>query len=167
MESNKDKKITASEVAGSLRKAARLYEVFKHAHEAADLLAQAESTERKLKSSVLVLQKEHDSLDAECDDIVSKTKKKKVKLKEVEDKLSKAEHEFSDAKRVLIAKAEAKARAIVEKAERDLKDTMLEIVAANRTKKVLVEDIAYANKTLVEVVDHIEKVKAKALKALG
>lgn len=77
---NKTKKenISYSSMAGELRKGARLYEVFKHASEAANILASYEREEESAKKIRDNLTKELSSLNDECDKAYNRQKDAEV-----------------------------------------------------------------------------------------
>lgn len=161
------KKITASEVAGELRKAAKMYEVFKHASDAANVLAGYEASEKKLKKDIGKLQSEYDDLDKACDVVSSDTDAKKFELSNLEKKVKDADDEYKRLLSESKSKAQIEASRIVSSAQAELSGLDEAIRAAKKVEKAINLQIENADKQYKSVCSRIEKVKSDALEALA
>ena len=164
---NDKKKVSASSVANDLHKMAKLYEVFKNASDAANLLASIESTEKKLKSNVESLKKEQITLDAECESLNSYCAVAEDKLKELNVKAQVVESEYNHLVRTITQKADAEAAKIIEGAERVLVEINDRVEDALDFEKSVKDAIQTAEQELSDVNQRIELIKTNALKALA
>lgn len=161
-----DKK-QASEVAGELRKAARLYEVFKNAADAAAVLAEYEAREKAHKKNIALLAKEESELDHSCDIISAKIGTKKTELSILETKVSEADKEYRSILSDSENKANIEAERIIASAKTELESLNTKIQQSKKDVKSLNLKIVSAQNKLDNVLNHIEKVKADALEALA
>jgi len=166
MADKKEKKVPASEVAGELRKAARLYEVFKHAADAASLLASFEVQERKLKSSINSLKKEHTQLDDKCNAIAYKIDDHKKTLSEFTTKIKTVDKEYQQEVRNIKQRATVEAAGIVASATIDLESLRSKITKAKVDYSSITEDVLNAKQELSDVNMRIEEIKTNALASL-
>ena len=115
-----EKELTVFEVAGEIKRIARLYEVFKRADEVASLLVESEQRKAQLKKDIAELASEKETLDAKInknveegnkkvDDVGKMLEKKKEEIKEAEEKAVS-----------IVAKAKAEAFEIVSKAKAEV-----------------------------------------------
>jgi len=163
----KETKITYSAMAGELRKSARLYEVFKSASEAADILATYEREEKAIINDIGLLKKEFDGLDAKCNESYAKqqqAEKELITLKETSNQL--IQKAKSDAEKII-----ARANEQAEKNLNEVKNKL--ILIQNNIKTANIEAVASDNarkdslEALAKVEKQIQTAKNKFLKTLG
>lgn len=163
----KESKVSYSAIAGELRKSARLYEVFKHASEAADKLALFEKEEETAKRRLLTLTKELASLDEACDASYNEQKKaeeaKSAADVEAGITVQKARKEADEIKR----KANEAAAKIKEDNEGVLEGINAKIVEAKAEMQKALNTKADALSSLAKVEKQVKDTKAKFLKTLG
>lgn len=157
-------KIKASEVAGQLRKMANMYDVFKHAADAATVLDEYEAREKKLKKSVEVVQAEFDDLDSKCDILYTDVQKHKEVLSNLQDSISAAKENKVRVLHDTEVRAKEKADGIVNGAVNELNALKSVIAELNSKFKHRKED---ADKEYSALCEKIKVIKENALKALS
>jgi cell division septum initiation protein DivIVA len=166
MADKKSKKV-ASEVVGELRKAAKLYEVFKNAADAAELLANFEKNEAALKKSILSLEKDKESLEIVLSEALNEIEAVNAKAKE---KSSQSDEVLANAKseaKDITAKARENANAIIDKAQNEASKIESTISAIKVRERQAVEDEKKAQSHLTKVNEQIKAAKDKFLEIVG
>jgi len=167
MTKTKEDKVSYSVIAGELRKGARLYEVFKHASDAADVLAAFDREQEGMKRKIATLKNEVLELDTLCDEAYNK-KEEAIKAK------SKSEVEAGNI--VQKAKQEAeliksKSNAYAAKSKEDmevvLSGIMDKIGIAKNEMNDAVNSKNDAVSALAKVEKQIQSAKDRFLKTLG
>jgi len=163
----KDEKVSYSVIAGELRKGARLYEVFKHASEAADILGDFERQAKTAEKNIERLTKEESILKESCQDAYDKQKEAEnsviIAHQKADGTMANARAE-SDK---IMAKAQVGATKFLDEAKDELqgiKDSIntygVEAQVADNKRKDAVDALA-------KVTKQVEATKAKFLKTLG
>jgi len=162
-----DSKVSYSAIAGELRKSARLYEVFKHASEAADILASFEREKSNALSGIKNLQKELEDLDQKCDDSYNKLKESKEGKLHVENEalliLKKARVEAENIKSRASSNSEKKIAEGNDALELILEKTR--IAKSDMEKSINKKNESL--KSLSKVEEQMKAAKDKFLKTLG
>lgn len=115
-----EKELTASELAGEIKRMARLYDVFRRADDVAQMLVESEQRKTQLKKDIDGLEKEKETLDSKInknieegnkkvDDLGKMLEKKKEEIKAAEEKAAS-----------IVAKAKSEAFEIVSKAKAEV-----------------------------------------------
>jgi hypothetical protein len=144
-------KIKATEIVGELKKAARMYEVFKQAAKAAEILASFEKENNALIKQREALSKECLELDAACNNAVEEATK-------AEQDRIRAVNEASN----VIAKAESNALSIINEAKQKAIDMEATAVAQLTNSKNYLEELKEEIKTLENRKSAAEKAAKKA-----
>ena len=163
----KDEKISYSVIAGELRKSARLYDVFKHASEAADILSEFEREEKKAKASIEDLRKQESILQESCQEAFDKQEEAEKSVIEAKKKIGDAKANARMEADKIIAKAQASASKFLDEAKGELEELKasiktFQVEAANADNKR--KD---AMEALAKVEKQVEAAKARFLKTLG
>jgi len=167
MADKKPTKKMASEVAGELRKAAKLYEAFKNASDAATVLSEYEAREAKLKKDIGKLQSEYDDLDKACDVVSSDVDAKKFELETLNQMVKNADSEYQSILAASNTKAHSEAQSIIASAKSQLALLTDDVSELKKLEKSINKNIASAEKQYSEVCERIKDVKAEALEALA
>lgn len=160
-------KISYSAMAGELRKGARLYEVFKSASEAADILASFEKEIGAAKRKMTNLNKELESLDEACDIAYNKQKEAEEKVKAAEVNAG----GIVQRANIEAGKIKDKAASDIAKSKEDAQSILDGITnkteAAKKDMQKAINQKQDAISTLSKVEKEIETAKKKFLKTLG
>ena len=163
MTKTKEDKVSYSAIAGELRKAARLYEVFKHASEAADSLAKFEAEIKISTGKAAKLKAELYELDKECDVAYNKKIAAEVEIKQAKDEaLLTIKKGKADAS-ILVNKAKDQAEKIMDEVKGKLAIINGDINIANLKKEESIEAKGKADAELHKVEDQIQSLKDKFL----
>ena len=167
MTDEKKDTVSYSVIAGELRKAVRQYEVFKHASEAADVLASYSRDEARLIKEIGLLKNEVSELDALCDEAYNNKSKADKATSDANVEAGKivqrAKKEASDIKH----KASAYASKTKEEMETVLSETIDKIGVAKNEMNDAVNAKNDAVSALAKVDKQIQTAKDKFLKTLG
>lgn len=162
-----ENKISYSVIAGELRKSARLYDVFKHASEAADLLANFERELKGMEKEREQLSKECLELDSRCDATIEKHK---AVLQEIEVAKNTKEDILNKAKEdaILIVNT-AKDKALIEekRAEEKLKGIQNLIDKAQEQAHTANTRKGEAEAACAKAEEELKKIKERFLKVVG
>jgi len=164
MTKTKEDKVSYSAIAGELRKAARMYEVFKHASEAADTLAKFEAEIKVYTNKAAKLKAELYELDKECDVSYNKKVATEVEIKQAKDEVILIKKKGRADASILVNKAKTQAEKIMEEVKEELAVVKASITKAKVAEKDSLEAKAKADSELHKVEDQIQSVKDKFLK---
>ena len=154
-------KVSYSAIAGELRKAARLYEVFKHASEAADALAKFEAEIKIASKKAEGLKAELYELDKACDVSYNQKVATEVEIKQAKDEaLLTIKKGKADAS-ILVNKAKDQASKIMDEVKGELAIIKGEINIAKIKEKESKEAKGKADAELHKVKDQIQSLKDK------
>lgn len=161
MTKTKEDKVSYSAIAGELRKAARLYEVFKHASEAADSLAKFEAEIKISTSKAAKLKAELYELDKECDVAYNKKVATEVEIKQAKDEVLLTIKKGKVDASILVNKAKDQASKIMDEVKGELAIIKGEINIAKLKEKESKEAKGKADAELHKVKDQIQTLKDK------
>jgi len=164
--SDKKEKVSLSLIAGELRKGARLYEVFKNASEAADVLANYERETSRVKKDQADAEEMLSALTAKCEDVYKKQTEVEQKTQDlIKDSVNKSKEAQSDAKRIIFD-AKEKAESIVVLARHEADQITSEMSASKAALASLKSDEQEALNKLSKLNNKIESAKKSFLRAL-
>jgi len=163
----KEEKISYSVIAGELRKGARLYEVFKHASEAADILGNFEKESKLAKKNLDRLNKEESILKESCQDAYDKQTEAENAVITANSKADGAMANARAESDKIMEKARAGATKFLDEAKSELqgikdsiKNYSVEALSADNKRKDAIEALAKVDK-------QVEAAKTRFLKTLG
>jgi len=160
-------KVSYSAISGELRKSARLYEVFKHASEAADILANFEREEKAASIRISILNKELKSLDDKCDESYLKQQKAEKEAKDaLEEKLDILNKARIDAEGIK-SRATNQVDKILSEARNELNNIQSDIEKAKDDAHKANVAKESALKSLSKVEKQMKEAKDKFLNTLG
>ncbi len=162
-----DKKVSYSVISGELRKAAKMYEVFKNASQAADILSSFAREEELAKRKIENLENELKELDKKCDLSYEKEKeseeRKITSEKEALLLLKRARVDAGQIKESASNSAEKK----VEEGEKTLSIILEKTRIASKDIEVALNERGDALASLAKVEKQIQAAKDRFLKTLG
>lgn len=115
-----EKELTASELAGEIKRMARLYEVFRRADDIAQMLVESEQRKVQLKKDIDVLEKEKETLDSKINKNIEEGNKKVDELGKMLEKKKEEVKAAEEKAASIVAKAKAEAFEIVSKAKAEV-----------------------------------------------
>jgi cell division septum initiation protein DivIVA len=166
MADEKPKKV-ASGVVGELRKAAKLYEVFKNAADAAELLANFEKNEAVLKKSICSLEKDKESLEIVLSEALDEIKAANAKVKEKSSQSDELLANAKDEAKDITVKARKNANAIINEAQDKVSKIEASISAIKIRERQAIESEKKAQNDLIKVKGQIKAAKDKFLEIVG
>ena len=168
MTENKSKsKVTASEIVGDLRKMRRMYEVFAHASEIADVLAKQEAKERGLQKSITSLEEKEASLDKVLENKEAIIEAKKEQIESMDEVVKEAKAVYTNTLEAAKADASTKATEIIASAEDKAKRIQIDIDNLITNRNSLLSDTQEAKQELINVKEQIDAMKQKVLDSLS
>jgi len=163
----KESKMSYSAMAGELRKGARLYEVFRNASDAAEILASFEKEEESTKRRISLLIKELEGLDSECDTAYNKQKKAEEAVKAAEVNAGGIVQRARKEAESIKGSASAKVAEIKSNAESVLEGIKSKTDTAKVEMNKAIGDKNDAIASLAKLEKQIQTAKDKFLKTLG
>ena len=164
---DKSKTVTYSEIAGELRKASRHYEIFKHAAEAAVLLANVEKENKKLEAQKDTLIKEQVELNKQCDSIVEKANKAKQDTEDTKYFKASLIKEAKTQARVILDEAKTEAEKIIQAGVNELSNIKVNIEATIEEGHIYLVRKDEAIKSAQKAEKEFADIKAKILKTIA
>ena len=159
--------ITASEIVGELRRAARMYEVLKRAEEMAMVLVNLEGRERILKTSIVEATKELETIKQEVVVVVEELSKKEESTKLTVQKLREDAVEIKKQASEVFKKATEEAANLVANAKSEVEGMRSHISDLRKeTDKAKVE-VELAKASLASVFAEMKSKKEQLLKAFS
>jgi hypothetical protein len=161
-----DTTLTASEVIGELRKATRLYEVFKRAEEMIQVLVEQEKIKAQLQKDIKELTSTKEQMHNDINEQVVTVSKK---LADVTAKYEAMALNVKDAEKeavVILTQARAKADDLVMKAQAEVEAMKKIIVQLKEEHKKATEDAMLANSTLQKLLDNMKAKKEELQRTL-
>lgn len=156
-------KISYSAMAGDLKKAARLYEVFKTAAESAEVLAKLEKHTRDLEGQEKALEKVLDKLNSECDKSEERQRSIEAHNAELLEEGKKIIEKTKDEASAYKAKVESELDYLKDKTNQEL--ALVEAKIADRKKELadLDAQCARSKKAADKAESDLESLKSKIL----
>lgn len=166
-DSTSKKKVTASEMVGELRKMRRMYDVFKNAHAAAEILSSFEAEEPKVRrrmEELIETKKELASLNSSIEKAIEENKRK---LSSVTQAIESFNEEHDGLVKAAEMQARARASEIIKAAESKATEAEERAAKAMKEKDSLTQDINKQKSALINLEDQIKRVKSRAIESLA
>ncbi len=159
--------ITASEVIGELRKAARLYEVFKRAEEMARVLVDLEKKQKDLETKIAILKVDEENVDKAIDEKVARTN---AQLADTLEKVKAAEAQVVNAEKRamdIVSKAKEEAASVMKQTKVEFDALKHSMKSAKDAELVALQKAKEARDRLDAVMFEVESKKRELLKAFS
>lgn len=159
--------VTASEIVGELKKAARLFEVFQEAHKMVAVVAELEQVKAKAQKQVDALRTERDKMDAEIDEKVNKANVEVIAAKEDVKNMREVLAMTKVEAQKLLSKAQEEATQIVTNAKNQAKEVEDSIASLRGREAEAERDLLIMKASLAMIVDEMHSKKQQILKAFN
>lgn len=162
-----DKKITASEAIGELRKAVRMFEAFSNAQAAIELLVNEEQYKKQLQKEISILNAEADRLTSLIEDRKKEVKCNQDKVQSLKNSLSDVIKETENTKASIVSHSVKESNQILDRNKTEIEMLTAAISALRDTKNTLSNEISDKRKELDSLRLNIEAEKNRIVKAFG